>query len=91
MKLNKSKSKTKTKRKRKKTTNKNIKFNEISQNVMPAGWTKYGAQDDRETNTLRGNLNDVQNKLLSIKNIENPVNTDRARMLKIERRAKYCR
>ena len=52
---------------------------------MPAGWTKYGVQDDREINTLRGNLNDVQNKLLSIKNVENPVNSDeRDRILKIE-------
>ena len=51
---------------------------------MPAGWTKYGAQDDREINTLRGNLNDVQNKLLTIKNVVNPINSDRARMLKIE-------
>ena len=75
----------KTKPKRKKTTNKNIKFNEISQNAMPAGWTKYGAQDDRETNTLRGNLNDIQNKLLTVKNVENPVNSDeRNRILKIE-------
>ena len=74
----------KTKPKRKKATNKNIKFNEISQNAMPAGWTKYGAQDDREINTLRGNLNDVQNKLLTIKNVENPVNSDSSRMLKIE-------
>ena len=72
----------KTKPKRKKATNKNIKFNEISQNVMPAGWTKYGAQDDREINTLRGKLTDVENKLLSIKNVENPVNSDRVRMLK---------
>ena len=75
----------KTKPKRKKATNKNIKFNEISQNVMPAGWSKYGAPDDREINTLRGNLNEVQNKLLTIKNIENPVNSDeRDRILKIE-------
>ena len=75
----------KTKPKRKKATNKNIKFNEISQNAMPAGWTKYGAQDDREINTLRGNLNEVQNKLLSIKNVENPVNSDSSRMLKLKK------
>jgi hypothetical protein len=40
---------------------------------MPEGWAKYGAQE-REANTLRGNLNEVQNKLLTIKNVENPVN-----------------
>ena len=74
----------KTKPKRKKANNKNIKFDEISQNAMPVGWTKYGGQDDRETNTLRGNLNEVQNKLLTIKNVENPVNSDSSRMLKIE-------
>ena len=72
----------KSKTKRKKATNKNNKFNEISQNV---GFSKYGAQDDREANTLRGNLNEIQNKLLTIKNIENPVNSDeRNRILKIE-------
>jgi len=65
--------KTKPKRTRKKTTNKNIKFNEISAGAMPEGWAKYGAQE-RETNTLRGNLNEIQNKLLTIKNVENPVN-----------------
>jgi len=43
---------------------------------MGAGWTKYGAPDDREVNTLKGKLNEVQNKLLSIKNVENPVNND---------------
>ena len=53
---------------------------------MPAGWTKYGAPDDREINTLRGKLNDVQNKLLTIKNVENPVNNDERnnRIAKIE-------
>ena len=66
---------------RKKATNKNIKFDEISQNEMPLGWIKYGAApDDREINTLRGNLNEVQIKLLTIKNVENSVNSDRARM-----------
>ena len=65
--------KTKQKRTRKKTANKNIKFNEIATGAMPEGWSKYGAQE-RETNTLRGNLNEVQNKLLTIKNVENPVN-----------------
>jgi hypothetical protein len=78
--------KSKPKRTRKKSTNKNIKFNEISQNVMPAGWSKYGAQDDREANTLRGNLNEIQNKLLTIKNVENPVNSDeRNRILKLKK------
>ena len=76
--------KTKPKRTRKKATNKNIKFDEISENDMGAGWSKYGAPDEREINTLKGKLNDVENKLLSIKNIENPVNNDRTRMLKIE-------
>ena len=38
----------KSKTKRKKATNKNNKFNEISQYV---GFSKYGAQDDREANT----------------------------------------
>ena len=78
--------KTKPKRTRIKTTNKNIKFNEISTASMPAGRAKYGAQDDREANTLRGNLNEVQNKLLSIKNVENPVNNDERneRIAKIE-------
>ena len=78
--------KNKPKRTRKKSTNKNIKFNEISTASMPAGWAKYGAQDDREANTLRGNLNEVQNKLLSIKNVENPVNNDERneRIAKIE-------
>ena len=76
--------KTKPKRTRKKATNKNIKFDEISTSNMGSGWAKYGAPDDREVNTLRGKLNDVENKLLSIKNVENPVNNDRARMLKIE-------
>ena len=53
---------------------------------MPAEWSKYGAQDERETNTLRGKLNDVQNKLLTIKNVENPVNSDERnnRIAKIE-------
>ena len=76
----------KTKPKRKKATNKNIKFNEISQNAIPAGWSKYGVQDERETNTLRGKLNDVHNKLLTIKNVENPVNSDERnnRIAKIE-------
>ena len=51
---------------------------------MPAGWVKYGAEDDREINTLRGNLKNVQNKLLTIKNVENPVNSDeKNRILKI--------
>jgi hypothetical protein len=76
--------KTKSKRTRKKTNNKNIKFNEISENSMGAGWTKYGAPDERELNNLRGKLTDVENKLLTIKTVENPVNNDRARMLKIE-------
>jgi hypothetical protein len=78
--------KNKPKRTRIKTTNKNIKFNEISKTAMPAGWVKYGAQDEREANTLRGNLNEVQNKLLSIKNVENPVNNDERnnRIAKIE-------
>ena len=76
--------KTKPKGTRKKATNKNIKFYEISENDMGAGWSKYGAPDEREINTLKGKLNDVENKLLSIKNVENPVNNDRARMLKIE-------
>ena len=77
--------KTKPKRTRKKTTNKNIKFNEISSGAMPEGWAKYGAQE-REENTLRGNLNEVQNKLLTIKNVENPVNNDERneRIAKIE-------
>ena len=66
--------KTKSKRTRKKPTNKNIKFDEISTNDMGAGWAKYGAPDDREVNTLKGKLNEMQNKLLSIKNVENPVN-----------------
>lgn len=74
----------KTKPKRKKATNKNIKFDEISTNDMGPGWAKYGAPDDREINTLRGKLIDVENKLLSIKNVENPVNSDSSRMLKIE-------
>ncbi len=74
----------KSKTKRRKATNKNTKFNEISTNGMGSGWTKYGAADDRELNNLRGKLNDVENKLLSIKNVENPVNSDRAKMLKIE-------
>ena len=76
--------KTKPKRTRKKASNKNIKFDEISENNMGAGWTKYGAPDNREVNTLRGKLTDVENKLLSIKNVENPVNSDSSRMLKIE-------
>lgn len=76
--------KTKPKRTRKKATNKNIKFDNISTNEMPAGWAKSGAPDDREVNTLRGKLIDVENKLLSIKNVENPVNNDKARMLNIE-------
>ena len=77
--------KTKPKRTRKKATNKNIKFNEISTNDMGPGWAKYGAPDEREINTLRGKLTDVENKLLSIKNVENPVNSDeRDRILKIE-------
>ena len=67
--------KTKPKRTRKKATNKNIKFNEIATGATPERLTKYGAQE-RETNTLRGNLNEVQNKLLTIKNVENPVNND---------------
>jgi len=76
--------KSKPKRTRKKATDKNIKFDEISQNDMGSGWAKYGAPDDREVNTLRGKLTDVENKLLSIKNVENPVNSDSSRMLKIE-------
>ena len=78
--------KTKPKRTRKKSTNKNIKFDEISTNDMGAGWAKYGAPDDREINTLKGKLNEVQNKLLSIKNVENPVNNDERneRIAKIE-------
>lgn len=76
--------KSKPKRTRKKATNKNIKFDEISTNDMGPGWAKYGAPDEREINTLRGKLTDVENKLLSIKNVENPVNSDRSRMLKIE-------
>ena len=78
--------KNKPKRTRRKSTNKNNKFNEISTNNMGSGWTKYGTQDDREANTLRGNLNEVQNKLLSIKNVENPVNNDERneRIAKIE-------
>ena len=60
--------KTKPKRTRKKASNKNIKFDEISTSNMGSGWAKYGAPDDREVNTLRGKLNDVQNKLLTIKN-----------------------
>ena len=85
--------KTKPKRTRKKSTNKNIKFDEISTNDMGAGWTKYGTQDDREANTLRGNLNEVQNKLLSIKNVENPVNNDERneRIAKIEEGMKIMR
>ena len=77
--------KTKPKRTRNKSTNKNIKFNEISTAPMPEGWAKYGAQE-REANTLRGNLNEVQNKLLTIKNVENPVNNDERneRIAKIE-------
>jgi hypothetical protein len=62
--------KNKPKRTRRKSTNKNNKFNEISTNNMGSGWTKYGTQDDREANTLRGNLNEVQNKLLFIPNDE---------------------
>ena len=78
--------KTKSKRTRKKTNNKNIKFNEISENSMGAGWTKYGAPDERELNNLRGKLTDVENKLLTIKNVENPVNNDERnnRIAKIE-------
>jgi len=85
--------KNKPKRTRRKSTNKNIKFNEISKTAMPAGWVKYGAQDDREANTLRGNLNEVQNKLLSIKNVENPVNNDERneRIAKIEEGMKIMR
>ena len=36
----------------------NIKFDEISENDMGAGWSKYGAPDEREINTLKGKLND---------------------------------
>jgi hypothetical protein len=84
--------KTKPKRTRKKSTNKNIKFNEISTAPMPEGWAKYGAQE-REANTLRGNLNEVQNKLLTIKNVENPVNNDERneRIAKIEEGMKIMR
>ena len=53
---------------------------------MPEGWVKYAPQDDREINTLRGNLTNVENKLLTIKNAENPVNSNsqQERILKIE-------
>ena len=69
----------------KETTNKNFKFNDISTNKMPAGWSKYGAPDEREINTLKGKLNDVENKLLTNRPVENPVNnTERDRILKIE-------
>ena len=85
--------KTKPKRTRRKSTNKNIKFDEISTNDMGAGWAKYGAPDDREINTLKGKLNEVQNKLLSIKNVENPVNNDERneRIAKIEEGMKIMR
>jgi hypothetical protein len=77
--------KTKQKRTRKKVTNKNIKFDDISTKEMPAGWAKYGAPDEREINTLKGKLIDVENKLLTNKPVENPVNnTERDRILKIE-------
>ena len=58
---------------------------------MGAGWAKYGAPDDREVNTLKGKLNEMQNKLLSIKNVENPVNNDERnnRIAKIEEGMKY--
>ena len=69
----------------KETTNKNFKFNDISTNKMPAGWSKYGAPDEREINTLKEKLNDVENKLLTNRPVENPVNnTERDRILKIE-------
>ena len=77
--------KTKPKRTRKKATNKNIKFDDISTNEMPAGWVKYGATDHRETDTLKGKINDLENKLLTSKPAENPVNSaERERILKIE-------
>ena len=77
--------KTKPKRTRKKATNKNIKFDDISTKEMPAGWAKYSAPDEREINTLKGKLIDVENKLLTNKPVENPVNnTERDRILKIE-------
>jgi hypothetical protein len=77
--------KTKQKKTRKKATNKSIKFDDISTKEMPAGWAKYGATDHRETDTLKGKINDLENKLLTYKPAENPVNSaERERILNIE-------
>ena len=45
-------------------------------NDISTGFIKYAPQDDREINTLKGKLIDVENKLLSIKNVKNPVNNN---------------
>jgi hypothetical protein len=78
--------KTKNTKKTKQPRNKKgMSFKEISTNPMPEGWVKYGPQDDREINTLRGNLTNIGNKLLTIQNAENPVNNNnQERILKIE-------
>ena len=60
----------KTKPKRKANNNKNILSD------MSAGFIKYSPQDYREINTLNAKLTDVENKLLNIKNVKNPVNNN---------------